>query len=717
MTLTNFIRLLLHTWKWLLALPLLAAIAVFIIIGLKDKRYESSLNIYTGFASGYNIANQDNSKVDYFAVNTALDNLINTIKSETVLQKVGLTLFAQSMIYGAKGDSRYIGHSSYEKLLAIVPDSVVAIIDPSSVDNSVRVLEEYLKQNNSNFVYELVHLYHSNYSVWALSNIDVKRQGNSDLLRVSYVSNDPALCQQTLIILGREFLKHYQSMREFQTHDVVKYFEDQLAASAARLGLAEDRFMNYSKENRVINYYEQTKAVAGQLQSFELDYDKILSFNAGAKKSVEQLESKIGMHARLRLKSEQVLAERARIAERTAVLTAQSIFMEDSSYVRFDSRKFDNAVTQGQQELRNTLDTMDIYKNSPEGIEVDNILDQWLDNVVKYDASTAAIAVLDKRREEINKKFDFFAPVGATVKRQEREIGINESEYLSLLHSLALAKLQQQNIQMSSSSMRVVDEPTFPIQAMSNKRKLLSVMAFFVTLFLVIAVLVIIEMTDRTLRDAKRAAGFSGLEVISLLPINHVYDKNCCTGRDELAFSQLMTQVIRLRQPGLPMVINLLSFENSEGKSYVGSELAAKFADMGYTVRRLVSGADFMINSKAYIEARSVVELSGSVDFDVYIVEYPAMNTGIVPPEQLATSSLNLLIARANRAWHASDVMLVKALKNSSVNPPYLVLNGVDEDALEVFIGEIPKQRSSFRQFVKRIVTREFYAKHKNINF
>lgn len=711
MSLTDFLRLLYRNWKWLVSLPLAALIVVFVLVGMRDREYRSSLQIYTGFASGYNITNPENNKIDFYSVNNSIDNLISTIQNEVVLEKVGLTLFAQSMIYGQRGDHKYITEESYLKLREIVPDSIVAIIDPTSVKNSVDTLQKYLTQSSHNFVYELIHLYHPNYSLWALSKVEVKRMGNSDIVQIGYTSNDPALCQQTLIILGEEFVKYYQSYKESQTHDVVQYFEDQRTAAAERLGLAEDKFMEYSKENRVINYYEQTKAIAGQLQAFELDYDKVLTLNAGARKSVAALEHEIELHTNFKARSKELLDLRSQIAERTADIAAKSIFMDDSSYVRFDGHKFDAAVSAGQQVIRKRLDTMELFKNTPEGIEIDNILDRWLENVIKYDASSEALAVLDKRRNEINKQYDFFAPIGATVKRQEREIGINESEYLSLLHSLSLAKLQKQNAEMSSSYLRVIDEPIYPIQAESNKRKLLSVMAFIVTFVLIMALILLIEFLDKTLRDATRAKRFSGLDVISLLPINHTYSESCFEQKDDLAFSQLMTQIIRLRKEGLPLVINLLSFEPREGKSYVASHIAERFTTMGYRTMVLTANVDFSPLSKSYVEAQTIRDLAPVEEYDLYIVEFASMNLSIVPPALLRSSSLNLLIARARRAWHISDRMLVEGLRRGSTEPPYMVLNGVEEEALEVFTGELPKRRSKFRIFIKRLATREYTSK------
>lgn len=713
MKLLTFLRLMARNWKWLLILPLLASVLVFLLVSTRDKQYSSSLEIYTGFASGYSISSNESQKMDYYAVNNAMDNLINTIRSAPVMQKVGLTLFAQSMIYGAQGDERYITKESYEKLMGIVPDDVKKLINKQSVDSTVSALERYMDKGSNNFVYELIHLYHPDFSLWALDKIKIARQGNSDLLELSYSCNDPALCYQTLAIVGREFIKYYRSFREVETIDVVKYFEAQLAASAVRLAQAEDKFMEYSKQNRVINYYEQTKAVAGQLQAFELDYDKILAMNAGAKSSVEELEGKIGLHARLLLKSQEVIAERNRIAERTAALTQQSVFLDDSSYVRFDNRSLDKAVNDGRSALRRTIDTMNLYANSPEGIEIDNILNQWLTKVVEYDASSAAIAVLDKRRMEIDKKFDFFAPVGATVKRDERSIDINEREYLSLLQSLALAKLRQQGIQMSSSTLRVVSDPVFPIQAESSKRKVLSLMAFVVVFILVLGVLLLVEFMDRTIRDAVRARRLTGLEVISLMPVNAAVIPSRIPDLDHLALSQLLSQVMRLKNEGKPCVINLLSMEHSEGKSYIAQLLADRFLQMGYAIRRVTAGEDFDFRNKRYAEAVSVLDLipAGETRADIYLVELPAANLNVIPSTLLRTASINIMIVRANRPWRESDALLTGYISKQSDNPLYLVVNGAPSDALEGFMGELPKSRSRIRRGMKKIVTAEFTAR------
>lgn len=713
MSLPNFLRLIVKHWRLLLIVPLLASAVVFWVMGSRPKEYSSSLLIYTGFGSGFSLSdNNDKGNFDYYAVNNEFDNLINIIKSDYVLTKVGLTLFAQGMIYGSQGRTSYITHKSYEALRKIVPKEVEQLIDTSSVEKSVEALEKYMNSGTENFVYELIHLYHPHYSIWALERLEVKKIGSSDLVQVSYKCDDPAICYQTLRIIGGSFIDSYKTLRYSETLDIATYFEDQLTTSITKLQVSEDSFMEFSKDNRIINYYEQTKSIAGQLEAFELDYDKILAMNAQAKKSAEILGNKIDMNLRLRIESDDVLERRAAIASKVAHRATSGVFVSDSLYSGINVDKFDREVVNAKSQLHSVLDTMDNQRQTPEGVERESILNQWLENTVMADATDAALRVLDRRRNEIDQKFDFYAPVGATVKRKEREININEQEYLSLLRSLSLAKLRQQDISMASSSLRVVDDPVFPISAEPSKRKLFSLATFITVLLLILIIMVVIELTDRTMRNAVIARRLSGLDVAAVFPMVGSGESCRVADLEVISTEQLTSQIMQLRGvTPLPIYISIISMEPREGKSFISGILAGRFAMMGYEVQHLNYESDFSVNSKTYGEALHPEDLSTHAErSDIYITELPPAMLNVLPVELLRNSTLNLVVCRANRAWHQADTRMSELLSKSAVNPLYIILNGVESDNMEEFTGELPKKRSWLRRFVKRATTRELLS-------
>jgi len=55
-----------------------------------------------------------------------------------------------------------------------------------------------------------------------------------------------------------------REIKEGQTVSALGYFESETKKAFAKLDSAERLFMEFNKNNDIINYYEQTKAVAGE---------------------------------------------------------------------------------------------------------------------------------------------------------------------------------------------------------------------------------------------------------------------------------------------------------------------------------------------------------------------------------------------------------------------------------------------------------------------
>jgi uncharacterized protein involved in exopolysaccharide biosynthesis len=93
------------------------------------------------------------------------------------------------------------------------------------------------------------------------------------------------------------------------------------------------------------------------------------------------------------------------------------------------------------------------------------MLDEWLKNTIDYVEAKAALVVLARRKMDFVRTYQKYAPLGAMLKRIEREIKVAEQSYLELLRSLNLAKMKQQNLEMATN-IKIVDPPYFPISAM-----------------------------------------------------------------------------------------------------------------------------------------------------------------------------------------------------------------------------------------------------------
>ena len=138
------------------------------------------------------------------------------------------------------------------------------------MEKTTENLSKYRQPNKANFVYSIFSQPSSPFfSLRALEKIVIRRLGNSDLIDINYTCSDPGIAQNTIAILEDELTKAYEILRFSSTRNVIAYFEEQVRKAKVTLTKEEDDLMRYNVQEEVINYGEQTKALA--ITKYEVD--------------------------------------------------------------------------------------------------------------------------------------------------------------------------------------------------------------------------------------------------------------------------------------------------------------------------------------------------------------------------------------------------------------------------------------------------------------
>ncbi|MBM3437404.1 MAG: exopolysaccharide biosynthesis protein, partial [Bacteroidetes bacterium] len=261
MNILLFIKIIRSNIIALILVPLTMAFLVMYFTKDSPKQYVTKTKIYTGIASGYTIESQGSASFNYFAINNAFDNLINLITSRSTIEETGLRLYA---LYLMQDEPRMpiMTMSSMKDLKKITPPEVFELVDKNSLEQTYQNLLAFKNKDESNHIYKLINYNHNHYSYNAIAKIKARRIANSDMVEITFESDDPAVCYQTVNILVETFTKHYSNLKENQTDAVVKYFEEQLLVSQDKLQKSENKLLQFNMDNKIINYYEQTKHVA-----------------------------------------------------------------------------------------------------------------------------------------------------------------------------------------------------------------------------------------------------------------------------------------------------------------------------------------------------------------------------------------------------------------------------------------------------------------------
>lgn len=752
MNLLKIVRLALKHIKLVLIIPLLLVILVFILSFNKPKNFKSNTTIYTGLASGYSIETANNSKIDYFTANNAFDNLINIIKSRETLKETSIRLLAQHLFLEGQ-DKSIISKDHFDEIHAVLPDSLIRKLKADSYEGTVENIRNHLSLGYNNHIYRLLNFNHRYYSIEAISEIEVTRISSSDLIKVSFESDDPGICKQTLLILCEVFIEQFKSLKQNETSNVVEYFKNQLRIAADDLKQAENNLLMFNKENSIINYYEQTRHIAEYKEDIDLYYQQERMVLVSAQASIKRTEEQINSSFRIKLKSNEIIDKRKKLSDLTSQIALNEVNNGNNKDLLNTIVDLELEGDKIKNELENHILQLYDLKNTTEGVSQEDLLRQWLKSVISFEESKARIKIYEEKINDFEQTYKRFAPLGATIKRIEREIDICEREYLVILKSLNDSKLKQQNIELSSD-IKIIDHPFFPIAAESSKQKLLLIAAAILGLFIVAVMIFLFEYFDNSIKEPVHLSENKDLELLGIYPnLNSI---NKTVDVEGIIDSQIESMVQNIRvQSGVlsenrsgvqdkasPFIILLFSMNEKEGVSTISTALSKKMR--AYDMESIFincrnkedeqGGNDDATQeiqetqenqeraSEAYIDYRidnSYFKMKSAQDlmalasnpfnaYDFVFIEIPALIGYQLPVDIVKTADLSILFCRANRTWMEKDESALKYYKKIYKSKVHLVLNGMQIEDMEPFIGEIPKQRSPFRKTVKKLLQFEF---------
>ena len=710
--LIHFIRLFQRNLKWMFALAILTSAVVFWFTRNTPKEYQSETEIFTGITSGLSIENVDGGKTDFFASNNAFDNLINIIQSRQTLQEVGMRLLANHLMV-KEPSLEVISQESFDQLNEwINAETKAKLVVPGDTEATYQnILTWYKNEFYTDAVGMVFNSGASPYSHKSIKNITVMRVQNSDLLRISYLWTDPAIAQQTLEILNHVFIRMVADIKVAQTNDIVAYFRKQVSMANDRLSVAEEKLKIFKTENRVINYGEQTKSIAMMKEYMEDEYQKEIAALASEEAAVRKLETQLSVNKEMLKYSENLLSKRQTLADINSKIAVLEVYLNDEETLS----SLKNEAAKLKAEMSNDLLSRMEYSRTTEGVPVTRILEEWLDNTLALDRTKARIKVYENRKVYFNDLYDEFSVIGSTIGKIEREISIEEKNYLELLHSLNLALMRMSSETLASDGLQVTVAPFFPLSPLPSKRMLLVMLSFILTFALPFVWAVAKDLLDLSIKSGVRLAKYSGAPHIGSLP-----QERLVTNLKSVDADKFTSQYLRLiwskieNQKGestkKPLVVNVMSLRKTEGKSYAAAKLAQELQKQGLNVYNLTTGqGGYEVNEKLN-QVSKLEELTSEPleDYDVVLVEIPALVDEPYSKNLLKTSHVNIVVTWAGRIWGDADNRKLSELQDQENAPLQMLLNGADLDEMETMLGELPKKRSALRTYLKRFVQLQF---------
>ncbi len=683
---------------WLFFGSLIITALVYYFSQFMSKSYTSSTSLYAGVSSAISL-NEDQSNINFTMVNSTYDNLINLAKSKGTLEKVALRLLAQSYVKGESNeDTEEIKAQNYQKLISETPEEIKRLINRKSEKKTLEKIQAIYKRNRTNFIYRMVNGDNPYFSYNGMSSMTVTRLNSSDFIKIEYTTTDPGIAESTVRFVSEELRKSYDELRFSSARSVVAYFERELKNIKAQLRQEEDVMTQYSIANGVVNYYEQSKALAVQATDFNSRYQQVLEEYQSANAAFTKIESTMDIRNKLLNTNKDFLSGLDQIATSTEYTVTKEFFNsqdnlnKDPNFIAEQQK-----ISDAENELSKLANNIDVYNYNQKGVKLEQMVTEWLNYLITMTKAKAQLNTMDKWKVALAQQYRIFSPIGTMLGRYERTIGTTEEQLKLILHGLHLAKLKEKNIELSTASLKIITEPNYPFSG-NNKRWVFIMAAFFGSLLFILGAFLIIELLDRTLRDESRATRLTKTPVLGALTgFNDMKFRGYTKACNRIAIGYAANRLNSYLKQGEVCIINLLSFEQGEGKSFIAKFLAEHWENIGFDVTVLQSGKDFNPNTKEYVLAENLNEIWKTPNPEkpnIILIEHPKLYTNIPPKFLLKKAKINLLICNAQRLWKRSDEILLNQLKDEigSESPMYIYLNNADRYAVESFTGDLPPQ-------------------------
>ncbi len=595
------------------------------------------------------------------------------------------------------------------------------IIPPGiNTDDFIKTLNNltrYYASNDTNYIYGLLHYGESqHYSERSIGQIQIYRITNSDLVRLIYTSDDPGICQQTLKILSKVFMKNYKLLRANETNLVVKYFEAQVDSADQKLQAAEDRLLKFNMKNNIINYYEQSKAIAGQKEDLDLYYQNEQIRLASSVATLKELELNLTARDSIYLKSDAINQMKKELAQVTEAIIVNELAAEFDDRVVTELER----LRARQQELRNEIkfyvDQLYLYSHSAQGLPIKTLLDEWLNNTIAQEEAKASLIVLARRKLDFVRTYQKFAPLGAMLKRIEREIKVAEQSYLELLRSLNLAKMKQQNEEMSTN-IKIVDEPFFPITANPSRAKIIVLAAAVFGFLLTAFIILMLEYFDTSMKNPARVAKATGMKVAGAYPRLSSRSK-----ANELAFvSQRLIDIIIQnlkfnlsrevgdKENNDPYVVAVYSTQNKVGKTLISERIVNRLREVGDNVLYLnysdenSESNDFNYSfsykiTDSFIDVENLQQLINlkylrkvNKPYDFIFIELPSIVYNTYPLKLVATIDMSLYIINATSHLSKADKTALDTFEAVALYKPMVIINETELYNLDELLTDVPR--------------------------
>jgi len=719
MNLVSFLKLLYSKLLYIILIPLVFGLITYLITKDLPERYTSTATLFTGITSNTGLE-MLGTRIDNVQTLNEYNNVLSIIKSRSLAEETGLRLLAQHLMQdGPSG--LVINEEAYTELMEETPADVKRLVIKGDMEKSYHNLKHNVTHDKNGYLYKLLNEDHPHYSVEGISKLSAERIGASDLIKLSYDSDDPAIAYNTIKFATEIFNNKYIVLKKNQSSNAIAYFQRKLRELAAQLQTAEQKLLEYNIANNIINYDEQTEQITTQQEKIELRLQDVkMEFEASGA-VIQKLEDEIEARYKINFQNRQIFDIRKQLVKANNEIAQLQVYSDAENPNKMQDLILLRANL--ERRLKNNIDSIYAIDSKTYGLDFQRMMSEWLTAITNYESNSAYYKSMLIRHREFMSQYKELAPVGATIKRYEREINVIENEYLNVLNNLNVALQKEQNMEMVTD-MKMMDEATLPLIPNPSRYPLYILIVMLFSLIFYLAALLIIEILDMRIKTTGNLQNLTELEVLGAYCPETTNFPPAAEHINKRTAVFIFEKIRELASSSAqPMVIQILSVWDQAGKVDVANMIYKELKERSWNVKifnfAAVASADkesgvmedpsdpyslsFRYrNSDSYDQLFSYLRTKPEVIISIL----PSISHGIDNSVIIKTADLSIVAFDSLLTWHEAESLHINKLKQLIGVNLYPVLTNGRVEYLEDMYGDIPKDRSYIRKQLKKLLTR-----------
>ena len=327
-----------------------------------------------------------------------------------------------------------------------------------------------------------------------LKHLKITRPPNTYILQISYRSSNRALAADVANEIALSYLAHTYRIRYKATASLSDFMERQLEELKAKMEKSSAAVAQFERELNVINPEQKTSILSARLLELNSEYTKTQADRV--KKEAANNSVQGGT-----LEAAQVSTQGDALKKLTDSLSeAQEKFAEVKNHYGANHPEFKKAQSR-VQELESQLAST--QASVRERVEVE------------YNEAVNREAILAGAVQETKSEFDRLNARSFEYQTLKREADGDKNLYEELVRKIREAGI---NASFQNSSIRVADPARPGLKPVFPRIWLNLLLAFLSSAFLAVAVAVVSDVLDNTVRDPDQVARLMKTEVIGSLP-------------------------------------------------------------------------------------------------------------------------------------------------------------------------------------------------------